>query len=147
MNRLLRPLTLISLFALLFFPAGQLALAHEEHPHMHAEIDIKPGSYPNSINIRSNGKVPVALFGSDMFAVTSVDIASVRLHPMDRPEGGAPVNKFAYTDLNSDGYLDIIFHFRTQAIGLQPGDEMACLHGMTMTGDHFCGHDTVRVID
>ena len=111
MKRLLRPLILISLFALLFFPARQAALAHEEH--MHVEIDIKPGSYPNSINIRSNGKVPVALFGSDMFDVTSVDIASVRLHPMDRPEGGAPVSKFAYTDLNSDGYLDIIFHFST----------------------------------
>ena len=34
-------------------------------------IDIKPGSYPNSINLKSNGKVPVAILSSPTFDATT----------------------------------------------------------------------------
>lgn len=42
-------------------------------------IDIKPGSYPNSINLGSNGVVPVAIFGSATFDVGQIDYATINL--------------------------------------------------------------------
>jgi len=36
-------------------------------------IDIKPGSSPNSINLKSKGVVPVAILGTDDFDVSDVD--------------------------------------------------------------------------
>ena len=41
------------------------------------DIDIKPGSDPNSINTRSNGVVPVAILGSATFDVTTIDVTTL----------------------------------------------------------------------
>jgi len=144
MSRKIAALISVSLIALFLFSGVPAANAQEEH--MHVEIDIKPGSYPNAINIKNNGVVPVALFGSAVFDVHQVDLATVRLSRMDDHEGGAPVLLSAFKDVNGDGFIDLILQFETQAIGLQPGDTMACLHGMLMNGEHFCGHDSVKVI-
>jgi len=140
-------LVLASMLATFVLPVAQPAYAQEEHEHMHANIDVKPGSFPNAINIRSNGVVPVALFGSAEFDVHGVDVSTVRFGPMhhhDHQAGAAP-RKYAFEDVNGDGYLDMIFHFETKAIGLQTGDTEACLHG-EHDGHHFCGHDSVKVI-
>jgi hypothetical protein len=40
-------------------------------------IDIKPGSYPNSINLCSHGVVPVAILSGDGFDATTIDPTSV----------------------------------------------------------------------
>lgn len=42
-------------------------------------IDIKPGSFPNSINLGSNGVVPVAIFGSVTFDVKQIDPNTIKL--------------------------------------------------------------------
>ncbi|MHC4981316.1 MAG: hypothetical protein ACYTGT_20225, partial [Planctomycetota bacterium] len=42
-----------------------------------ANLDIKPGSCPNSFNRKSNGVLPVALVGTDEFNVMDVDLGSV----------------------------------------------------------------------
>jgi len=42
-------------------------------------IDIKPGSYPNSINLGSHGVIPVAILSSDYFDASTVDPTSVTL--------------------------------------------------------------------
>ncbi len=121
------------------------ALAMHEHEHLHVMVDVKPGSFPNPINLRSQGVVPVALFGSPDFDVTQVDTGSVKFGPMHQHELGAPAVGYSYQDVNADGLLDIVFKFRTQETGLTPADMEACLHGMTMGGEHFCGHDLVVV--
>ena len=36
------------------------------------DIDIKPGSNPNSINLGANGVVPVALLGTTDFSVDTI---------------------------------------------------------------------------
>jgi hypothetical protein len=43
------------------------------------EIDIKPGSSPNSIKLGSNGVVPVAILSSESFSATTVDPDTVTL--------------------------------------------------------------------
>ena len=42
-------------------------------------IDIKPGSFPNSINLGSNGVVPVAILSTDTFDASTVDPFTVTL--------------------------------------------------------------------
>ena len=42
-------------------------------------VDIKPGSCPNPINVKSKGVLPTEILGTEDFDVTMVDPASVRL--------------------------------------------------------------------
>jgi len=42
-------------------------------------MNIKPDSYPNSINLKSNGVTPVAIFGSVTFDVSQIDLTTIKL--------------------------------------------------------------------
>ena len=109
-------------------------------------IDIKPGTFPNSINLRSNGVVPVAIFGSSSFDALQIDPASLRL-------AGAKVKvvgKGAYSchgeDVNLDGRPDLLCHFLTSQLVIRPGDSTAALEGKTFAGARFQGTDAVRIV-
>jgi hypothetical protein len=147
MIRKIRFLFPLVVLAGLLIPAYQAGLAQEEHEHIHAAIDVKPGSDPNTINLRTKGLLPVALLGSASFDVSEVDTASVRFgrHQHESVDDGAAAVRFNFDDANGDGYLDLVFFFYPGETGLQPGDTEACLHG-TINGEHFCGHDSVRII-
>jgi hypothetical protein len=60
--------------------------------------------------------IPVALFGAANFNVRNVDTSTVGLHPRDRFAGAIPSVQYAFEDVNKDGFVDIIFHFSTQAL-------------------------------
>ncbi len=56
-----------------------------------ADLDIKPGSCPNSFNRNSNGVLPVVLIGTGSFNVKDVDISSILLKLKADPDGpGVP---------------------------------------------------------
>jgi hypothetical protein len=115
------------------------------------DIDIKPGSFPNSINPRSNGVVPVAILGSPDFDVTTVDVTTLAFGPA----GAAPAHDLTdpvtyadhLQDVNLDGYLDLVSHYRQKETGLAPGDTEACIDGATNGGTPIQGCDSVRVLD
>lgn len=132
------------LVAILAAPGLRPAFAQEEH--LHVGVDIKPGSFPNAINLKSNGSVPVALLGSADFDVSSVDLDTVKFGKMHEMDSGAPALRSALEDVNGDGFMDRVFHFKIEATGLEPSDMEACLHGMTLGGEHFCGHDSIKII-
>jgi hypothetical protein len=105
------------------------------------DIDIKPGSFPNSINRKSNGNVPVALLSSATFDATTADRSTVKFagaSPLDI--GKSP------EDVNGDGLLDVVFHFDTQSLSLPDGTTEACLTGKTTGGQAFKGCDSVRLV-
>jgi outer membrane protein assembly factor BamB len=97
-----------------------------------APLDIKPGSCPNPFNRKSNGKLPVALLGSDVLDVMAVDPGSLALSRTDgiggsvMPLGGnhAPRYGDAGTpydgeacgchELEGDGILDLKMRFSRQ---------------------------------
>jgi uncharacterized repeat protein (TIGR01451 family) len=131
-------------------------------------INIKPGSFPNSINIRSNGVIPVAVLTTDAgeyglplaFDATTIDPLSVRFGPeaVAWAGGGAPEahgrghleDSIELDETTSDGDLDLVLHFRTQETGLAAGDTVACVKG-TFTGSGgmefvFFGCDSVSII-
>ena len=139
-------LTLVGVVSILLAGGAVPVYAQEEHHEIMVTIDVKPGGYPNPINLKSGGVIPVALLGSATFDVTGVNLGTVGIHPMERPEEAVAPVRYAFSDVNNDGYMDIIFHFMTQETSFQPGDTAACLHGELNSGEHFCGHNTVVII-
>jgi len=105
------------------------------------DIDIKPGSDPNSINLKSKGVIPVAILTTDVFDATEVDPTTVLF------AGAAPAHKDAHIeDVDDDGDLDLVLHFRTQETGIAAGDIEATLTGQTFDGIPFSAVDSVRTV-
>jgi hypothetical protein len=95
------------------------------------EIDIKPSSFPNSINPDTNGVIPVAILTTDAFDATIVDASTVTFGPA----GATMIHKNAHLeDVDGDGDTDMVLHFRTQDTGIAHGDTEAPLNGTTYDG-------------
>lgn len=109
-------------------------------------IDIKPGSLPNSINLGSNGTVPVAVLSTVAFDASTVDPTTVTLAsaPVKLKGKGTPMASLS--DVNDDGLLDLVVHVETQAFQLSYGDTLATLEGETFDGMSIRGVDTVRIV-
>lgn len=107
-------------------------------------VDIKPGSFPNSINLKSKGVIPVAVLGSTDLDVNDIDRSTLAFGP-----GGATPAHSALghlEDVNEDGFTDLVSHYRTQETGLSPGDTEACVTGMTTGSIPFEGCDDVNIV-
>jgi hypothetical protein len=104
-------------------------------------IDIKPGSNPNSINPASNGVIPVAVLTDAAFDAASLDVATVRFGATGAE--AAPVHS-AMEDVDGDGDLDLVLHFRAQQTGLACGATSASLTGKTAGGQSILGSDAVN---
>jgi hypothetical protein len=110
------------------------------------DIDIKPGSPENTVNLGSRGITKVAILGSVDFDATEVDPLSVVLADATvRVKGnGQPQTKMQ--DTNGDGLLDLVLHIDTEGFTLTDGDASATLTGTTFSGDDITGDDVVRVV-
>jgi len=89
-------------------------------------VDIKPGSCPNPVNVKSKGVIPVAVLGTADFDVTLIDPLSVKLNgiaplrssfedvatPFEPLEGSDGAE--ACHELVPDGYMDLSLKFDTQ---------------------------------
>jgi hypothetical protein len=108
-------------------------------PCFEQSIDIKPGSYPNSINLKSKGVVPVAVLTTDDFDASTVDPSTVEF------AGASPV-RWTMEDVDGDGDVDILFHFKTQELNLDENSTEAHLTGYTHGGEFIWGVDTVNIV-
>lgn len=109
-------------------------------------IDIKPGSFPNSINLGSGGTVPVAILSTSTFDATKVDPLTVTLAsaPVKLKGKGKPMASFE--DVSGDNLLDLVVHVDTTALQLSETDTLANLEGKTFDGIEIRGSDSVRVV-
>ena len=105
-------------------------------------LDIKPGSFPNSIKLTNKGVIPVALLGSATFDVHAVDYSTV-VFAGDSTEAHGTVH---YEDVNGDGYTDAVLHYETQQTNIAAGDTQACLTGQLTNAVAFTACDSVRPI-
>lgn len=110
---------------------------------MPISIDIKPATFPNSINPRSKGKIAVAILTTDSFNATAVDPATV-LFGVTGIEA-APVQSAA-EDVDGDGDIDLILHFVTRETGITCGDASATLTGALFSGVKIKGSDSIETV-
>jgi len=113
---------------------------HLIRTELKAVIDIKPGSDINSINLKSQGLIPVAILTTEDFDALGVDADSVIF------AGAGAVNS-QIEDVDGDGNNDMLFHFKTAALSdLTYGSTEATLSGTTVEGTPFSGADTVQIV-
>lgn len=106
-------------------------------------LDIKPGSYPNSINPRSKGVIPVAILSSATFDATTIDPATVAFGPNGASESHG---KGHIEDVNGDFLDDLVLHFKTRETGIQCGDTEAAITGETFDGVPIQAEDSIRTV-
>jgi hypothetical protein len=104
------------------------------------EIDIKPGSDENVINLKSRGVVPVAVLTTDDFDAGDIDPGSVEF------AGAKPPVRSTLCDVDDDGDLDMLFHFKTEDLNLDEGDTTATLTCETTGGEQITATDSVRIV-
>ncbi len=109
-------------------------------------IDIKPGTYPNSINLGSGGTVPVAIFSTASFDATKVDPLTVTLASAPVKMKGKATPQVSSEDVNGDGRPDLVVNLETEALQLSQTDTQATLEGRTTDGKLIRGSDSARVI-
>lgn len=110
-------------------------------PPYEIAIDIKPGSYPNSINLGKKGVIPVALLTTAEFDATTIDPATVRFGP-----AAVPPLRWAQEDVDFDGDMDLILHFDAPECGFTATDTEGVLTAATYGGREVVGSDTVRIV-
>ena len=120
-------------------------------------VDIRPGSCPNPLNIREKGVLPVALLGSSKLDVTSIDVGSLRLagvpplHTAIEDVSAPPSNLNTCNTYPADGFADLILMFDAQEIMLRfgilmDGDSVELtLTGKLEDGTPIVGKDTVMI--
>lgn len=111
------------------------------------QIDIKPGSFPNAINLGSNGVVPVAILSDADFDATQVDPASVLLAGGSvKMIGKGEKYSCSVQDINADGWPDIVCQIQTDQVTLQEGDSTALLEARTVMGEVIRGSDSIKIV-
>ncbi len=110
-------------------------------------IDIKPGSFPNSINLGSSGVIPVAILGSPGFDVSIIDQSSLQLAGASVSVKGKSGNLCSVEDVNFDSVPDLVCHF-VNNLAASPGDTFAALTGQTNESPRrtFAGVDSIRIV-
>ena len=91
-------------------------------------IDVKPDSSPNSICLKDNGLLPVAILGASDLDVYDIDPESLQagVDPLyvdiaTRGPAKAPKLAYSFADVNQDGVMDMMVFFEVQALVLDGG--------------------------
>ncbi|HTG93276.1 MAG TPA: hypothetical protein VL866_11850 [Pyrinomonadaceae bacterium] len=129
-------------------------------------INIRPGGYPNSVNLKSNVTVAILTtsageYGLPLaFNATTINPLSVRFGPASvvlGGVGGAPEihltghieDSYELDENTKDGDLDMVLHFKAAAAGLTPGTTNACVRGTFTRGGTtflFFGCDSINIV-
>ena len=142
----------LDLFETRFFgqPFDQLVISEitvtgrpAEAPTRPVQIDVRPATRNNVINVRSPGPVPVLVASSAELPVTEIDRHSLRFGRL----GTEPsvLGCITTPDLTHDRRVDLLCAVDQRQTGLTTADTTATLTGTTTTGEPISGTDTVSV--
>ena len=135
-------------------PSGVYFFSHDAIIRELVDIDIKPQSCPNPLNIKSKGVLPVAILGTVDFNVSSIDITTLKLNgetpvknSIEDVTAPSELEPCGCEELDPDSFEDLVLKFDKQAIietlgeGVQNGDEIE----LTLTGDLLDGTAIVGI--
>jgi VCBS repeat-containing protein len=138
-------------------------------------IDILPGEDGRSVNIKSHGKIEVAILSTSTFDARTVDVNSLRFgrtgqedslsrqhdhghggwlgnwlrhdhdHGRRHGDGHQDSPRYRLADVNHDGRLDLVVSFETERTGFRPGDTTGTLTGRLLDGTSFTAKDSVSI--
>ncbi len=121
-------------------------------------IDIKPGSFPNSINLSSGGATPVAILGDGILDLMNIDLDTLTFGSNGIKTVGRKDHQLcSFEDVSGDfvtmglegfpdGELDLVCHFVTYNIVPELGDTQVKISGDFMSGGSFEGSDSVNIV-
>ncbi len=109
------------------------------------EIDIKPGSFPNSINPNAGGVIPVAILTTDTFDASTVDPETVALDGAGARSKGKSGKYGSLEDVDGDGDLDLVVQIEN-TVDWAPDATEATLTGLTRDGIPITGTDSVNIV-
>jgi hypothetical protein len=117
-------------------------------PHViYVDIDIKPGSYPNSISCKvKNEVITVAVLTTENFDALTVDYTTVTFEggrEIHMDKRGKPIRHTE--DVGLDGDMDLVFHFKLGDTALTCESTIGQLKGLTYAGIPIEGIDSVRM--
>jgi uncharacterized delta-60 repeat protein len=101
------------------------------------QIDVKPGD-SNTVNLASNGVITVAILSTVGFDASQVHVGTVLF-------AGAHAVQSAFQDVNGDGRLDLLLHFRTQDTALRSLYEQLLADDINGDGVLDSNHQTAEV--
>ena len=114
-------------------------------------IDIKPNSYPNTINLGSHGVLAVAFMTDETFDASTIDPLTITLRGEDFDYGlvklrgnGKPMASIV--DVDGDGDLDLLVRIDTEKLSEDDVDVFLELIAMTYSGAVIRGVDFIRVV-
>ncbi len=108
-------------------------------------IDIRPGDNANKINLKSKGKLTVAILATPAFnAFTQIDQVSLTFG-RSGDEPSLAFCDFTPEDVNGDGLPDLVCHFYTEATGFHSGNTQGVMKGKSKSGVLMAGSDAIRI--
>ncbi len=113
-----------------------------EYVPVKVALDIVPGDASNTIPLQKNGMVTVAILGTPDFDIRSINPATTVFGPGKTVEVHG---RGHMEDVNLDSRMDLLLHYRSQDIGLQPGTCAVSISGRLTSGEPFVGSDNVIV--
>ena len=111
-------------------------------------IDVKPGSFPNSVNCKSKGKIPVAILGEPGFwPLRDLDVSTLTFGATGFEHSLAFCNEGGER-VNRDRIPDLVCHFETQEADFcaYPDVTHAILRGQTHDGTPLVAADAIRIV-
>jgi len=110
-------------------------------------VDIKPGVYPNVINLGSRGVVPVAIFSDENFDAAQADVSTVTV-------GGAPIAQRGkqkkwmahLEDVDGDGLADLLIQVETRNLSAPDDGCLQVTGQLSGDGPEFEGEDEVVIM-
>lgn len=115
-------------------------------PWLDIAVDIGLGSNPLSVNPGSHGVIPVAILGGDDFDVSLIDLQTLDLAGAQPRARGNSGNVGSFMDINHDSIVDLLVHFETEELTIDPDTCEVTLTGLLEDGTQFGGADFVRIV-
>lgn len=123
------------------------------------QIDVKPGSNPNSFNVNGTGTIPIVILGSAELDVTQIDISTINFAGMAVKVVGKSDKALAHyeditgpasypdgTNLQPDGYLDLVVQIADTDGTFSEGQTTATLTGLLSDGTKIVGSDYINIV-